>query len=571
MPSFRRSCPSPRSPPPSPSIPPAPYPSHHPDSFYTSLLHLSTLMHQSNHGVLNIQRIKDVIGGRYVRFAGNSQQDAHEFLSECLNCLHDDLVSCLRSAAGAGAGARGAWGGGEGGAVGMVREVSGDSASDESTGGLSRSPSPMPLPLQTGLSAQAPPSASTPLPRPSSSSPSGCPPCTAPSSSPSSTPCSAPTPPAPTRALTTSRSMTSPSTFRPRAPRPRLLLPRPVPHQVALTRSLTDVVAGGVATAPLLPHSTPSDPLPFHPSHLPLSCHPPTLRLPSIIEPSTPTPTPSQPLAGATNPPHPPLPPSPPSLHLLLPRTLSCKCSHCDSTEVRVSSTVSRLPRVLILHLKRFLPTWSRGAYEKRSDRVKVEREVDLTFACTQRTKRPGEGEEGGAGGEGGGGGAKGADVGQGVDEAKAGSAMEEDLMEVKEGNGVPPRLPSAHRKRLSEEIDFTDAFSDDSEPSPTSSSDSSSKRRKGEGSPAPALVSRPSRRRPSPDAEIRVTRAMHRKQHQHLPNHASPSPPPAPSTPNTSTSSTTSPLYVPPLPAVVHRAAQRRCSVRQGTTWRTW
>ena len=67
--------------------------------------------------------------------------------------------------------------------------------------------------------------------------------------------------------------------------------------------------------------------------------------------------------------------------------------------------------------------------------------------------------------------------------------------------------------KRMSDEIDLT-GFSDDSEPSPTASE--SFKRHKADDgrSSSPSLYAAPrsSRRRPLPDAEIRVTRAMHRK-----------------------------------------------------------
>ena len=34
------------------------------------------------------------------------------------------------------------------------------------------------------------------------------------------------------------------------------------------------------------------------------------------------------------------------------------------------------MPAVLILHVKRFLPNLSKGSYDKRSDRVKVETEL---------------------------------------------------------------------------------------------------------------------------------------------------------------------------------------------------
>lgn len=41
--------------------------------------------------VVNVKQLKDVMGGKYPRFAGNAQQDAQEFLSACLNYLHEDV------------------------------------------------------------------------------------------------------------------------------------------------------------------------------------------------------------------------------------------------------------------------------------------------------------------------------------------------------------------------------------------------------------------------------------------------------------------------------------------------
>jgi ubiquitin C-terminal hydrolase len=67
-------------------------------------------------------------------------------------------------------------------------------------------------------------------------------------------------------------------------------------------------------------------------------------------------------------------------------RLLSLKCSKCGNSEVRITARIRKLPRVLILHLKRFQPDWQRGTYTKRSDRVFVDQTVDLSFACTDST-----------------------------------------------------------------------------------------------------------------------------------------------------------------------------------------
>ena len=118
-------------------------------SFYWHLVTLALQYQQSDHGVLDISELKEVIGSKRERFAGNTQQDAHEFLSECLNALQDDIVKCVRSSERA-----------EVKVDSMARSLSGDSASsgsdDSSSGGRSsRSPSPLPLPLIRSPSASS--------------------------------------------------------------------------------------------------------------------------------------------------------------------------------------------------------------------------------------------------------------------------------------------------------------------------------------------------------------------------------------------------------------------------------
>jgi len=50
---------------------------------------------ENRKGPVDIKKLKAAIGARYRRFAGNSQQDAHEFLSECLNQIDQDLLDGL--------------------------------------------------------------------------------------------------------------------------------------------------------------------------------------------------------------------------------------------------------------------------------------------------------------------------------------------------------------------------------------------------------------------------------------------------------------------------------------------
>lgn len=61
-------------------------------SFFRSLAQVAREKEDSNHGVIDVKHLKDVIAKRYPRFSGNAQQDAHEFFSQCLNQLNDEVV-----------------------------------------------------------------------------------------------------------------------------------------------------------------------------------------------------------------------------------------------------------------------------------------------------------------------------------------------------------------------------------------------------------------------------------------------------------------------------------------------
>ena len=63
-----------------------------PSSLLTALSSLAQQHSRVNRDVIDPGLVKDVIGKRQSRFAGNRQQDAHEFLMELLNGVTDDLV-----------------------------------------------------------------------------------------------------------------------------------------------------------------------------------------------------------------------------------------------------------------------------------------------------------------------------------------------------------------------------------------------------------------------------------------------------------------------------------------------
>lgn len=66
------------------------------DSFYGALLDIARRKRDKDHrGPIDVHSLKSAIGSRYKRFAGNSQQDAHEFLSECINRIEMDIVEAL--------------------------------------------------------------------------------------------------------------------------------------------------------------------------------------------------------------------------------------------------------------------------------------------------------------------------------------------------------------------------------------------------------------------------------------------------------------------------------------------
>ena len=362
-------------------------------SFYWHLVSLALLYQQSDHGVLDIGELKEVIGEKRERFAGNTQQDAHEFLSECLNALQDDVVKSVKN--------------GERAAVSqadsMVRADSGDSVdsgSDGSSSGgqSSRSPSPLPLPLIRSPSASS--FLSSALPRHTQRLIQRLSPihrtfhCE----------------------IEYTLTCTNPSCGYTRKNKEScydLSLDLPDPP-ASFAQRLASPIPN--AASPLLSASSPSpDPSPalsptLSPRNSPLL---PPLSLSAHEAPSDLTidpirsSSPSPPLDAAAASPSPPVPrrrqknsgPPSSSLSSLLstffsPRTLTCNCAHCPSTSVTISAAMRQMPAVLILHVKRFLPNLSKGSYDKRSDRVKVETELNVAFACTADTKRPGTEEE---------------------------------------------------------------------------------------------------------------------------------------------------------------------------------
>ncbi|CAM9357911.1 unnamed protein product, partial [Discosporangium mesarthrocarpum] len=70
-----------------------------PPRLYEALLHISLVARGGDHGVMNPARLKRAMDKHSDRFAGNLQQDAHEFLNDLINVLHEEAYPRLPAAA----------------------------------------------------------------------------------------------------------------------------------------------------------------------------------------------------------------------------------------------------------------------------------------------------------------------------------------------------------------------------------------------------------------------------------------------------------------------------------------
>lgn len=68
---------------------------------------------------------------------------------------------------------------------------------------------------------------------------------------------------------------------------------------------------------------------------------------------------------------------------------LEYTCSKCESKEAVISHSFSRLPRVLILHLKRYGYDNLTEEQAKKQDKVNIERFIDLKMLCSSKCKAP--------------------------------------------------------------------------------------------------------------------------------------------------------------------------------------
>eukprot|EP01083_Nonionella_stella_P142936 443210_1 len=72
-------------------------------------------------------------------------------------------------------------------------------------------------------------------------------------------------------------------------------------------------------------------------------------------------------------------------------KTLEYKCERdgCGNDRVFVSSWFKRIPRVLVLHMKRFIPNYCTNSYTKSHDKVAIENTLDVNLFCNQNLSVP--------------------------------------------------------------------------------------------------------------------------------------------------------------------------------------
>ena len=72
-------------------------------------------------------------------------------------------------------------------------------------------------------------------------------------------------------------------------------------------------------------------------------------------------------------------------------KKLDYKCDHkkCTNNQVYVTTWFRQIPRVLVLHIKRFIPDYTSGTYTKSHDKVRVDKKLDIKLFCNQKLSLP--------------------------------------------------------------------------------------------------------------------------------------------------------------------------------------
>eukprot|EP00927_Polykrikos_kofoidii_P071395 TRINITY_DN6765_c0_g2_i1.p1 TRINITY_DN6765_c0_g2~~TRINITY_DN6765_c0_g2_i1.p1 ORF type:complete len:543 (-),score=92.62 TRINITY_DN6765_c0_g2_i1:107-1735(-) len=71
-----------------------------------------------------------------------------------------------------------------------------------------------------------------------------------------------------------------------------------------------------------------------------------------------------------------------------VPELLEAKCEKCGSAEARLTKTLASMPRVLVLHLKRFVPNLEKQRYDKQHQTISCPLQLDLRFCLGMDSDR---------------------------------------------------------------------------------------------------------------------------------------------------------------------------------------
>lgn len=64
-------------------------------------------------------------------------------------------------------------------------------------------------------------------------------------------------------------------------------------------------------------------------------------------------------------------------------------CTKCGNQESTVSHKIEILPRILIIHLKRFKPNFEKQTYEKLTTFITIDKQLNLLPFCNEKTQSP--------------------------------------------------------------------------------------------------------------------------------------------------------------------------------------
>lgn len=377
------------------------------DSFYASLVNIVRELRNHDHGVIDVALIKQSIKLRSKQFDNDLQQDAHEFLSECLNYLDEDLGSSIQL--------------NDQPSNHLPINQTGDQSISQSNNSNGQTTNQASSSSDQSIT-ESPGQSNSPSPSQSSEGSDSLIDLTSPQTPPSPICLSAPT----SIGQTNNQSTTQP-TIQPSSPPTnqsdyqsvlRALSPVDrnfhvvVEFTLTCTNSQCNYTRKNKETFHSLSLDIPDQSI----NHTSAS---PSASSPNRSMGASPSPSPSPTLESLTQSTEPPPLDLPPSINqasaqtakpkraprakrntpvgeltgmlhkFFEPRLIDYKCDHCDNNQVIVSANIVQLPRVLILHIKRFLPNLMKATYEKRADRITIAQSIDLSFACNQSTNPP--------------------------------------------------------------------------------------------------------------------------------------------------------------------------------------